>query len=76
VRRSGRVLDAGCGSGLYLAELAARGAEAIGFDQSADMVRHARARLRPGIQVRRHDLDDRLDWLPDAAVDLALATLV
>ncbi|MFF4830031.1 class I SAM-dependent methyltransferase [Streptomyces sp. NPDC001312] len=57
VQHSGRVLDAGCGSGVYLAELAACGAEAIGFDQSADMVRHARARLRPSTQVCRHNLD-------------------
>ncbi|MFF1343955.1 methyltransferase domain-containing protein [Streptomyces sp. NPDC058290] len=42
-----RVLDAGCGPGLYLSELAARGAEAVGIDQSADMVRLARERLGP-----------------------------
>ncbi|MFE5594174.1 class I SAM-dependent methyltransferase [Streptomyces sp. NPDC056549] len=74
--RGQRVLDAGCGPGLYLDELAARGAEAIGFDQSTDMVRHARDRLGPHVQVRQHDLDDPLDWLPDAAVDLVLAALV
>lgn len=74
--RGRRVLDAGCGPGLYLAALVARGAEVIGFDQSADMVRHARERLGPAVEVRRHDLDDRLGWLPDAAVDFVLATLV
>ncbi|WP_326646982.1 class I SAM-dependent methyltransferase [Streptosporangium sp. NBC_01755] len=71
-----RVLDAGCGPGLYLTELIARGADAIGFDQSADMVRHARRRLGPAVPVRRHDLDEPLDWLPDATIDLILATLV
>lgn len=70
------VLDAGCGPGLYLAELSARGARAIGFDQSADMVRHARQRLGPGVPIRQHDLDDPIDWLPDAAVDLVLVALV
>lgn len=71
-----RVLDAGCGPGLYLAELRTRGAEVIGFDQSADMVRHARQRLGPDAQVRQHDLDEPLDWLPDATADLILTTLV
>ncbi|WP_329085077.1 MULTISPECIES: class I SAM-dependent methyltransferase [unclassified Streptosporangium] len=71
-----RVLDAGCGPGLYLAELVARGADAIGFDQSADMVRYARRRLGPGVSVYQHDLDDPLDRMPDATVDLILATLV
>ncbi|MYX27439.1 methyltransferase domain-containing protein [Streptomyces sp. SID8381] len=71
-----RVLDVGCGPGLYLEQLAARGAAAIGFDQSADMVRHSRQRLGPGIEVRQHDLDDPLDWLADSTVDLVLATLV
>lgn len=74
--RGRRVLDAGCGPGLYLAELVARGADVTGFDQSADMVRHARIRLGPGIPVRQHDLDEPLGWLPDAAVDLVLAALV
>ncbi|MEU2874150.1 class I SAM-dependent methyltransferase [Streptomyces olivoreticuli] len=74
--RGQRVLDAGCGPGLYLVELISRGAKAIGFDQSSDMVRHARGRVGPGVHVRQHDLDDPLDWLPDKAVDLILATLV
>ena len=74
--RGRRVLDAGCGPGLYLAELAARGAEAIGFDQSSDMVRHARLRLGPEVQIRQHDLDAPIDWLPEATIDLVLATLV
>ncbi|WP_434596571.1 class I SAM-dependent methyltransferase [Streptomyces sp. A5-4] len=74
--RDQRVLDAGCGPGLYLAELIAHGAQVSGFDQSADMVRHARTRLGSGIDVRQHDLDDPLDWIPDEAVDLVLATLV
>ncbi|WP_442813469.1 hypothetical protein [Streptomyces sp. NBC_01244] len=40
------------------------------------MVRHARSRLGSGIEERQHDLDDPLDWIPDEAVDLVLATLV
>jgi SAM-dependent methyltransferase len=71
-----RVLDVGCGPGLYMAELIERGGDVMGFDQSADMVRHAFRRLGPGARVRRHDLGRPLDWLPDATIDLALAALV
>ncbi|MFF4735132.1 class I SAM-dependent methyltransferase [Streptomyces sp. NPDC001262] len=74
--RGRRVLDAGCGPGLYMAELITRGAEAIGFDQSADMVHQARSRLGPSAQIRQHDLEDRLAWLPDSTIDIALAALV
>jgi SAM-dependent methyltransferase len=71
-----RVLDAGCGPGLYAAELLARGAEVTAFDQSGDMVHLARRRLGPGVRLRRHDLEDPLDWLPDATMDLAVMALV
>ncbi|GGX62337.1 class I SAM-dependent methyltransferase [Streptomyces hiroshimensis] len=74
--RGKRVLDAGCGPGLYMTELIARGAEVIGFDQSADMVDQARSRLSSDVLVRRHDLEDRLDWLPNSTIDIALAALV
>lgn len=70
------VLDAGCGPGLYAAELLARGAHVIAIDHSSDMVDHARRRLGPTVQVRRHDLEEPLDWLPDATIDLALMALV
>lgn len=71
-----RVLDGGCGPGLYLAELLTRGAQAIGFDQSSDMVRLARQRLGPDVTIHQHDLDQPLDWLPDESIDLAVLALV
>lgn len=74
--RGKRVLDAGCGPGLYLAELIVRGAEVIGFDQSADMIAHARRRLGAGTDLRQHDLDQPLHWLPDASIDVILMALV
>jgi len=37
-----RVLDAGCGPGIYAEELVARGAEVVGFDASGRMVELAR----------------------------------
>ncbi|MFD4743242.1 class I SAM-dependent methyltransferase [Streptomyces virginiae] len=71
-----RILDAGCGPSLYLSELAARGAETVGIDQSADMVRLARERLGSLAHVRRHDLDEPLTWAGDASFDIVLLALV
>lgn len=40
-----RILDAGCGTGAFSAELAARGAEVVGIDLSAQLVAIAQDRL-------------------------------
>jgi SAM-dependent methyltransferase len=74
--RGRRVLDAGCGPGLYLTELTARGAHTIGIDQSANMIACARERLGPDAQLRQHDLNEPLDWLAAGNVDLVLLALV
>ncbi len=71
-----RVLDAGCGPGLYAEELVARGAEVVAFDHSPKMVDLARNRLGDGAMVRVHDLTDSLDWLEDESFDAALLALV
>jgi SAM-dependent methyltransferase len=47
---TGRCLDLGCGSGLYLGVLAATGRAVVGLDLSADQLRIARR--RPGALVR------------------------
>ena len=69
-----RVLDAACGPGLYAAELVRRGAQVVGFDQSPRMVEICRARVGQGY-FWVHDLGDRIGWLADASVDLALCAL-
>src|SRR5487761_259153 len=69
-----RVLDAGCGPGLYAEELIRRGARVTGFDHSPRMVQLSRDRVPAG-EFRVHDLADPLDWLPDASVDLVLFAL-
>jgi SAM-dependent methyltransferase len=74
--RGKRVLDAGCGPGLYADELLARGAEIIGFDQSPEMVRLARRRLGSRADLRVHDLADPLDWIDDESFDVAVLALV
>ena len=71
-----RVLDVGCGSGIYVEELARRGAEVVAFDSSAKLVGHARQRAAGVADIRVHDLRDPLDWLADASVDDAVMALV
>lgn len=44
VQSGQRVLDVGCGNGLYARRLAELGAEVLAFDFSANMIAHARAR--------------------------------
>lgn len=69
------VLDAGCGPGFYAAELLARGARVTGCDESQAMVDLAR-RQAGGAELRRHDLNEPLDWLPDGSMDLVVMALV
>lgn len=71
-----RVLDIGCGPGLYAAELVARGAEVVGFDGSPRLVELARERLGDGADLRVHDAREPLSWLADESVDLAVMALV
>lgn len=68
------VLDVACGPGLYAAELVARGARVIGLDHSPRMIELCRERAPAG-EFHVHDLGDRLDWLPDGAVDRVLFAL-
>ncbi len=70
------VLDAGCGPGLYIEELLARGAEVIGFDASVEMVRLAERRVGDRAVIRHHRLGDQLTFVADAAVDVVVSALV
>lgn len=69
-----RVLDAACGPGLYAEALVTRGAQVIGFDQSARMIDLCRERVPSG-EFRVHDLASPLSWMPDHCVDLVLLAL-
>lgn len=71
-----RVLDAGCGPGLYAEELLRLGAQVTACDASGEMVRLARARLGDAVDVRQHDLQHPLGWLEDASFDFVLMALV
>lgn len=71
-----RVLDAGCGPGLYAEELVGPGADVVAFDQSPAMVRLARGRSGDREAVRVHDLSSPIAWLDDHGFDAALMALV
>jgi SAM-dependent methyltransferase len=70
-----RVLDAGCGPGLYAAELIARGATVTGFDASAAMLELARARVADAAELAQARLDEPLPYR-DGAFDRAVCALV
>ena len=71
-----RVLDAGCGPGVYAAWLLERGAEVIGVDVSPKMVEFARKRLGDRAEFRVANLTDRLDFIGDKSIDIVLSSLV
>lgn len=69
-----RVLDAGCGPGIYAEELLTRGAEVLAFDVSSAMVQLARDRVGDRAEVRVARLDEPLPY-PDDSVDVVLCAL-
>jgi SAM-dependent methyltransferase len=71
-----RVLDAGCGAGWYSEQLVARGARVTSIDESAALVRHVRARLGDGADVRVADLSRPLSFAEDASYDGIVSALV
>lgn len=70
-----RILDAGCGSGPLSAALRDRGAILTGFDASAGMLKLARQRLGPDVDLHVADLASPLPF-PDGAFDDVIACLV
>ena len=70
------VLDAGCGPGLYVTELLARGAHVIAIDASANMIDLARRHSTGQITLRQHDLTKPLYWLASDSVDICVLALV
>ncbi|MFQ5811951.1 MAG: class I SAM-dependent methyltransferase [Anaerolineae bacterium] len=73
--RGKRVLDAGCGPGVYAEWLADHGAEVVAFDVSPKMVRLAKQRLGTKAQILQADLGQPLDFLEDASFNVVLSAL-
>ncbi len=71
-----RVLDAGCGPGVYAEWLVAHGARVVAFDANRKMVRLAKLRLGDKAQVLLANLESPLDFLEDGSFDLIVAPLV
>jgi SAM-dependent methyltransferase len=71
-----RVLDAGCGPGVYSEWLLDRGAEVVAFDANERMVRFARERLGSRAQVIQADLGRPLAFLADGSFDVVVSPLV
>jgi 2-polyprenyl-3-methyl-5-hydroxy-6-metoxy-1,4-benzoquinol methylase len=71
-----RVLDAGCGSGLYCGPLLDRGADVYAFDSSATMVEIARQRYGDRIDFKVLPLEELSDHYASSYFDVVLSTLV
>ena len=70
-----RVLDAGCGPGVYSEWLIGRGADVVALDVSPKMVRLAQERLNNKVYVLQADLNQPLDFLQDTSFDIVLSAL-
>jgi SAM-dependent methyltransferase len=71
-----RVLDAGCGPGVYTRLLADREAEVTALDVSPRMVELARKRVGTRATIRQADIEQGLGFLQDASFDIVLSSLV
>ena len=63
-----RVLELGCGTGEWLAELASAGCEVSGIDSSEDMLKIARTKVSADL---RQGFAETLPW-PDASFDVVI----
>jgi len=70
-----RVLDAGCGTGVYTAWLAEQGAEVVGVDVSGEMLTHARERVEADASFRQADLRDGLAFADADSFDGVVSAL-
>jgi SAM-dependent methyltransferase len=70
-----RVLDAGCGPGIYAAWLVEHGAEVVGLDVSAKMRELAERRLQGKARIIEADLSQPLDFLAAESFDLVVSAL-
>lgn len=75
-----RILDLGCGPGLYAEALLDRGAAlVVGAEGSESLLRHARERLGERLgrraELHLHDLEDPLVFAGDASFDVVVIAL-
>lgn len=70
-----RVLDAGCGTGVYAAWLFDQGADVVGVDASEAMLDRAREQTGGRVDLHRADLAQPLEFATDDAFDGVLSAL-
>jgi ubiquinone/menaquinone biosynthesis C-methylase UbiE len=70
-----RVLDAGCGTGMYTAWLLEQGADVVGVDVSEEMLARAREKVGDRVEFHRADLGEPLEFLADDAFAGVLSAL-
>ena len=71
-----RILDAGCGPGVYSEWLVTHGGIVVALDANEKMVALARQRLGEKVQVLQANLEAPLDFLADASFDTIVCPLV
>jgi ubiquinone/menaquinone biosynthesis C-methylase UbiE len=71
-----RVLDAGCGPGVYAEWLVTHGGIVVAFDANEKMVALAKQRLGEKVQVLQANLEAPLDFLADTSFDGVISPLV
>jgi SAM-dependent methyltransferase len=70
-----RVLDAGCGPGVYSEWLLQHGAEVVALDASPKMVQLAKQRVGDDLNVSQADLNEPLSFLESESFDVVLSAL-
>jgi ubiquinone/menaquinone biosynthesis C-methylase UbiE len=70
-----RVLDAGCGPGVYSEWLVEHGAQVVAIDGNRKMVDLARQRLGEMVKVLEANLEQPLTFLTDSSFDIVLSSL-
>jgi SAM-dependent methyltransferase len=71
-----RVLDAGCGPGIYAEILVDRGATVFGIDASPNMIELARKRVGDRAEFRIADLREPFAFLESESFDVVISPLV
>lgn len=71
-----RVLDAGCGPGIYAEILSGKGAQVVGFDRSPKMVKQASDRVDDSVQILQADLSKPLNFAASGSFDIVVSSLV
>ncbi len=71
-----RVLDIGCGPGLYAMWLIEHGAQVVGCDISVEMVKRSQQRVGDRGIFYQHDISQPLSFATSASFDVAIAPLM